>query len=138
MLFLFCLVTHAKLLSVQEFEHAADEHPDHAAGHIIYQIRTIPHPRFERKGNDLHYTQTISLLEALTGFKKEISHLDGHIVPLTSDKVTPHGQVLKISKEGMPHHGAASTKGDLYVKYVVEFPKTLTNEQKDGFATIFK
>lgn len=46
-----------------EFEHAADEHPDHNAGHVVFTLRTQPHPKFERRGNDLHYTHTISLLE---------------------------------------------------------------------------
>jgi DnaJ family protein A protein 2 len=46
-----------------EFEHAADEHADKAAGHVIFNVQTQPHARFERKGNDLYYTHTISLLE---------------------------------------------------------------------------
>ena len=116
-----------------EFEHAADEHPDHAAGHIIFTVNTLPHPRFVRKGNDLHYTETITLLESLVGFKRTITHLDGHIVPIQTKSVTQHGDVQRIAKEGMPYHGSSSSKGDLFVKYEVVFPTTLTKEQKAGF-----
>jgi len=38
----------------------------------------------------------------------------------------------------MKHHQAASSKGDLYVKFVVEFPKTLSEKQRQGFAAILK
>ena len=121
-----------------EFEHAADEHPDHAAGHVVFTVATRPHERFVRKGNDLHYTQKISLLESLVGFSTSVVHLDGHIVPLSSKGVTQHGDVARIVKEGMPHHNAASNKGDLFVRYEVIFPKTLTTEQKAGFEKILK
>jgi DnaJ-related protein SCJ1 len=119
-----------------EFENAADEHPDHAAGHIVFTVNTLAHPRFVRKGNDLHYTQSISLLESLVGFTHSITHLDGHTVPITSTKVTQHGDVQRISKEGMPIHNRSSDKGDLFVTYEVVFPKTLTQELKAGFEKI--
>lgn len=119
-----------------EFENAADEHPDHAAGHVIFTIQTLEHPRFVRKGNDLHYTQTITLLESLVGFNHHILHLDGHHVPISSKTVTQHGDVQRIVKEGMPYHGSSTMKGDLFVKYEVSFPKQLTQEQKNGLEKI--
>lgn len=121
-----------------EFEHAADEHPDHAAGHVIFTVNTIPHKLFERKGNDLHFTQKITLLESLVGFTRSLPHLDGHLVSLSSRGVTQHGDVQRIVREGMPLHNASSQKGDLFIKYEVEFPKTLTKEQKAGFQRILQ
>lgn len=35
------------------------------------------HELFERKGADLFYDKEISLIEALTGFNFELTHLDG-------------------------------------------------------------
>lgn len=120
------------------FENAADEHPDHAAGHIIFKVVTLPHKLFERRGNDLHLTYHITLLESLVGFHKQITHLDDHIVPITSKTITHPGQVTKLKGEGMPYHNSMSEHGDLYVKFVIDFPKTLTAEQKKGFSTILK
>jgi len=37
---------------------------------------------FERKQNDLKIKIDISLREALLGFEKVISHLDGHLVTI--------------------------------------------------------
>lgn len=38
------------------------------------------HSVFERRGDDLYTNVTISLVEALTGFEMDITHLDGHKV----------------------------------------------------------
>jgi len=119
------------------FDNAADEHPDHPAGHIIFKIVTLPHALFTRQGNDLHYTLHISLLQALVGFETTVSHLDGHEVKIKNNQITKPGEVLRVSKEGMPHHTYPSQKGDLFVKIIVDFPKTLTREQKEGFAVLF-
>jgi len=119
-----------------EFEHAADEHPDHSAGHVIFSVQTLLHERFIRKGHDLHYIQKISLLESLVGFKTTVKHLDGHLVNLQSGGVTQHGDIQRIAKEGMPHHNVPSQRGDLFVKYEVVFPTQLTQHQKDAFDKI--
>jgi len=115
------------------FDNAGDEHPDHAAGHISFKIVTLPHSQFERSGHDLHYTQHISLLEALVGFSKTIKHLDDHDVAIRATLVTKPGEIMRLRNEGMPHHTYPSQKGDLYVKFVVDFPKTLTSKQIEGF-----
>jgi DnaJ family protein B protein 11 len=75
-------------------------------------------------------------VQSLVGFSHTIVHLDGHTVPISSKGVTQHGDVQRISKEGMPHFQRSTNKGDLYVKYEVTFPKTLTAEQKAGFEKI--
>lgn len=45
---------------------------DGEPGDLKFKIRTTRHERFRREGNDLHATATISLLEALVGFKKKL------------------------------------------------------------------
>lgn len=47
---------------------------------IVYRVRTVPHKKFQRKGDDLHVSLEISLEDALLGFQKTITHLDGHEV----------------------------------------------------------
>ena len=73
------------------FKSGWDEEPETNPGDLIFQIRTQPHPVFSRSGNDLHMTLTISLLESLVGFTKEVTHLDGHIVAISSKDVTIPG-----------------------------------------------
>jgi DnaJ-related protein SCJ1 len=45
------------------FEEEADEHPDKVAGDIVFQIKTTPHPLFERKGDNLYMKDHITLVE---------------------------------------------------------------------------
>jgi len=118
------------------FDNAADEHPDHPAGHIIFKIVALPHALFTRQGDNLHYTLHISLLEALVGFEKSIPHLDGHQVKIKNAQITKPGEVIRIAGEGMPQHQFSSQKGDLFAKVIVDFPQFLTQDQKAGFASL--
>jgi len=77
---------------------------------------------------------TITLLQALIGFSKTFKHLDGHEVVISRDGVTKPGLQIVVAGEGMPHHGFATQKGELYVTFVVQFPSDpLTESQKEGF-----
>jgi len=112
------------------FEREGDQHPDVTPGDIIFTIKTIPHPLFTRKGNNLYAKVAITLMDALLGFKKQIHHLDGHVVELARIGITPPGYVQEILDEGMPLHEFPSEQGKLYIEYVVVFPTSLTDEQK--------
>lgn len=79
------------------FQNAHDEHPDHAAGHIVLEIVTLPHARFTRDGTHLRMGLNISLLEALVGFEKEFRHLDGHVFSIKRTLVTIPGMYFLTS-----------------------------------------
>ena len=88
------------------------------AGEVIIKLETLPHKVFERSQNDLKTTVTISLKQALLGFEKELTHLDGRKIKLNRvGKITNPGYVEKIRGEGMPVYEASSDKGDLIVTY---------------------
>merc|ERR1719412_813349 len=59
------------------FREKADEHPDADTGDVIFVLKQKEHAEFKRKGADLFIERTISLVEALCGFKIEVTHLDG-------------------------------------------------------------
>lgn len=118
------------------FENEGDEHPDHLAGHVVFHVRAQPHPVFRREKNDLHMDLHISLKDSLVGFTTHVEHLDGHQVEITRKSVTKPFYVLRITGEGMPHHEYSSERGNLFVKFIIDFPKKLSEEQKTGFASI--
>lgn len=120
------------------FSRAGDqtEDIDTTPGDVIYELRTAPHRRFTRRGNDLYMTQVLTLLEALSGFETTFSHLDGHKVALKRSKVTQPGFVMKVPKEGMPAHNFASEKGDLYVTFTVVLPTKVSAADKATFSTM--
>ena len=78
---------------------------------------------------------TITLKEALLGFTKTITHMDEHTVEIKRKRVTKPFHVKTIKGQGMPIHQFPSEFGDLHVKFIVEMPKQLTDEQKAIFKT---
>ncbi len=67
--------------------HPSDEEP----GDVIFSVYHSGHRMFERDGNNLKMTRTISLLQSLVGFTDSFTHLDGRTVTYTRDGVTPPG-----------------------------------------------
>ncbi|KAA0157434.1 hypothetical protein FNF27_00682 [Cafeteria roenbergensis] len=119
------------------FERESEQRPGMIPGDVIFRIKQRSHPRFRRDNNDLHHDMTISLREALIGFRKTIQHLDGHEVVVETSAVTRPGQVIKMDGEGMPVHNVPSQSGDLYVTITVAFPRELTQAQHTAVASIF-
>jgi DnaJ family protein A protein 2 len=78
---------------------------------------------FIRKGDDLIYEHKITLIEALTGYKFHLKHLDDRYLHISSEvnTVTKPGDVKVILHEGMPIH-KQSYKGNLLIKFDVIFP----------------
>jgi DnaJ-related protein SCJ1 len=120
------------------FERFGDESPDYAAGDLKFVVKVIDHAVFTRQGNDLFMKMNITLVEALVGFDKEIEHMDKRKVSVTRSEVTPSGYRHKVEHEGMPQHQYPSERGDLYVDMYVEFPATLTEEQKSKLKQVLQ
>jgi len=68
----------------QKFSEMANEIPDGTAGDIIVMVAEQPHGTFQRKGDDLFITRTISLSDALCGFSTEVKTLDGRTLIIKS------------------------------------------------------
>jgi DnaJ-related protein SCJ1 len=66
-------------------EKEAEQVPDMALGDLIFTLKQKPHKTFKRVGNNLYIDITITLEESLLGFKRTITHLDGHVVNITND-----------------------------------------------------
>ena len=113
------------------FRGMADEMPNMEPGNINFIVQEQPHKLFKRKGADLLISKTLSLKEALCGFAWKINHLDGREVVIQSkpgEVIRPDGEgnsyfVKIVPNEGMPSHGNPFVKGNLYVRFVVEFPR---------------
>eukprot|EP00271_Cylindrocystis_brebissonii_P013142 TRINITY_DN32752_c0_g1_i1.p1 TRINITY_DN32752_c0_g1~~TRINITY_DN32752_c0_g1_i1.p1 ORF type:complete len:351 (+),score=66.29 TRINITY_DN32752_c0_g1_i1:317-1369(+) len=105
-------------------------------GDLKFVIKTLPHKVFRREGNDLHASVTISLVDSLVGFTKTITHLDGHQVSLGTQGVTKPGEVRTYKGEGMPIHETTKA-GSLHVTFSIDFPKSLTQAQKDAVLKTF-
>jgi len=113
-----------------KFELMGEQRGAMVPGDLSLKIRTETHPLFRRHGNDLRMELAITLKEALLGFRKPITHLDGREVWLESTSICYSGQVLRLPDEGMPKHEDASAHGDLLCTLTVVMPAQLTDEQR--------
>jgi len=91
---------------------------------------------FERAGDDLRTVYSITLLEALVGFTRSFTHLDGREVTLTRTEVTRPGEVVRVEGEGMPLRHS-SRKGNLFVTFTIRMPAQLDEGAKEALRGTF-
>jgi len=105
------------------FPGEGDQMPGVLAGDVQFEIEQKPHPRFQRKDDDLFYHAEIDLLTALAGGIIFIEHLDDRWLTVNifpGDPIKP-GAIKVIKGQGMPsyrHHDF----GNLYIQFDVKFP----------------
>ena len=101
------------------------------AGDIYVHVRVLPHPAFERRGDDLYTQHTIDLYTAVLGGESIIETLSGKL-KIKIPPGTQNGKQLRLTGKGMPVYGT-SQFGNLIVVLNVKIPETLTKEQKQLF-----
>ncbi|RXN17356.1 dnaJ -like protein [Labeo rohita] len=102
----------------------ADQAPGLEPGDIVLVLQEKEHETYRREGNDLYMTHKIGLVEALCGFHFTLKHLDGRqiVVKYPAGKVIEPGSVRVVRGEGMPQYRNPFEKGDLFIKFDVQFP----------------
>jgi curved DNA-binding protein len=101
-------------------------------GDLYVRIHVAPHPRYTRKGDDLHTTHTIDLLTAVLGGSTIVDTMSGQ-VKVKIAPGTQSGKVIRVKGKGMPVYGETNIFGDLYVQLQVHIPETLTDRQRELF-----
>ncbi|EAU85313.2 chaperone DnaJ [Coprinopsis cinerea okayama7 len=120
------------------FEGQADESPDWEPGDIVLRVRSKKEKGgFRRKESSLYWKETIGVDEALLGFKRNITHLDGRTLTLEREGVTQPGFVQVIKGEGMPIWNSVG-RGDLYIEYNVVMPLELSAQQRRKLLEAFQ
>jgi len=121
------------------FEGEADESPDWDPGNIVLRVRSKKEKgAWRRKETSLYWKQTIGIDEALLGFEKNITHLDGRNLQIVRKGVTQPGFVQMIKGEGMPSFENKNAKGDLFVEYNVVLPVEISPEMRRKLKETFQ
>jgi len=114
------------------FAREGDRIPGKIPADIAFVIRDKPHPVFTRDGSNIVYTHKLSLRDALCGSILEVPTLDGRKVGLNlMDEVIKPSTVKKLQGYGLPFPKEPSKKGDIIVKFDIQFPERLSNSTKD-------
>jgi molecular chaperone DnaJ len=101
------------------------------AGDLYVITHVAPSPIFERKGDNLEVEVPLTIPEAIRGADVEVPTLNGR-KKIRVAPGTKHGTVVKLRGEGPPRLGARGSKGDLYYRFVIDVPATLSAEQSEA------
>jgi len=98
-------------------------------GDAILTVRLMPHPTFERKGDDLIVEVPVSYLTAALGGEMQVPTLTGKTLTVKLPPGTQSGQQLRLTGKGMPRLKEGG-HGDLYARIKITVPKTLTERER--------
>ncbi|OGG95368.1 MAG: molecular chaperone DnaJ [Candidatus Lambdaproteobacteria bacterium RIFOXYD2_FULL_50_16] len=98
-------------------------------GDLYLIIRVIEHSIFERDGYDIYCRVPISITQAALGSEIEVPTLEGRS-RLTLQPGTQNDQIFRLRAKGIQRL-QGNSRGDLYVKIIVEVPTNLSKRQKE-------
>ncbi len=93
-------------------------------------VNVVEEAKFERDGQNLTTTSTLSIFTLILGGETEVETPAGK-VKLNIPAGTQVDQIFRLSGRGMPHVKDPKTKGDLFVKLKVQIPKHLSSKQRE-------
>lgn len=101
------------------------------AGDLLLKVSVRTHPRFERRGDDLHVQIDVPVADAALGGEVDVPTLKGKKLALTVPPGTQGGKVFRLAGQGMPRQGGGF--GDLNARVRLVLPESLTPEQRRLF-----
>jgi curved DNA-binding protein len=106
------------------------------AGDLYLRVQVLPHPRFERQGDDLTTHVEVPLTTAVLGGEASVTTLAGGTVRLKVPTTTQNGQKFRVKSQGMPVAGKPDERGDLYVVADVQLPRSLTPQARAHYEAL--
>ncbi len=107
-----------------------------ASGDLYLRVRLRPHPRFERKGQDLYTRVNVPVTTAVLGGEVDVPTLGGKSLRLKVPPTTQNGQVFRLRSHGLPTTKKDASSGDLYATVEVMVPQGLTDEQRKHYEAL--
>jgi DnaJ-class molecular chaperone len=101
-------------------------------GDLYVVVRLRPHPRFERRGDDLIVEAAVPLEDAVLGGEVPVETIDGKRIAVKIPELTQNGRMIRLSGLGMPKLDTKG-RGDLLVRVRVVLPDKLTARQRELF-----
>lgn len=102
---------------------------------LYLTIRVLPHPRFERREDDIVVEVPVTLPEAMLGGTIDIPTLEGS-VQMTIPPETQNGQLFRLRGQGMPRRDGG--RGDQLARIKVVLPTKLSPREKQLFEELGK
>lgn len=106
------------------------------SGDLFLRVHLKPHPRFERKGRDLHTRVRVPVILAVLGGEVDVPTLAGKPLRLKVPAGTQNGQVFRLRGHGLPGVGVSGDRGDIYAAVEAQVPATLTAEERAHYEAL--
>ncbi|TMB98827.1 MAG: hypothetical protein E6J42_05025 [Chloroflexi bacterium] len=103
-----------------------------ARGDLYVVAKLRPHPRFERRGDDLISDVPVPLEDAVLGGEVEVDTIEGKHIALKIPPLTQNGRTIRLSGLGMPKLEGKG-RGDLLARVRVVLPEKLTERERELF-----
>jgi DnaJ family protein B protein 4 len=118
-----------------KFVNAGDQTAEGGTQDVHFVVSEKPHDKFRREGDDLRFDVEIDLKEALTGWKRTVSTIDGKQLSVGATLSAPTW-TEKFPSLGMPRSKKPGERGDFIVGVKIRFPASLTADQKKQIKNI--
>ena len=93
--------------------------PREQTGDLIITFNVKPHPKFERRGNDLRYVMTVSFQESVDGLDITVPHFGG---PVSLNTRTSFG-ILDPRRDYVVQGKGLDANSNLLLNFDVQYPK---------------
>jgi len=101
------------------------------AGDLLVKVNVASSKTFRRKGANLYHEARIPLHTALLGGRVRVPTLDGE-VDVRVPGGTQQGEEMVLKDRGVTRTiGSGADKGDLFVTFSVQLPRSLTQRQRE-------
>ncbi len=99
---------------------------------IYLVVELEPHPKFERKVDDIYTEVGVDLYTAILGGQVKVNTLNGDVM-LSIPPETQSGKTFRLTGQGVPVLKKPGQYGDLYVKIKILIPTKISEEEKRLF-----
>ncbi|KAM5342344.1 hypothetical protein ACJ41O_013310 [Fusarium nematophilum] len=103
---------------------------------LHFIVEEKEHPLYKREDNDIVHVVALELKEALTGWRRTVTTIDGRQLPLEKSGPTQPNSEERFPNLGMPISKKPGQRGDFVIKYKITFPTSLTAAQKEKLREI--
>lgn len=103
---------------------------------LHFIISEKPHALFTREGDDIKHIIELDLKEALTGWRRTVSTIDGKQVTVQSAGPTGPTWTDRFPGQGMPKSKKPNERGDFIIGVKIKFPSSLSPQQKEQLKQI--
>lgn len=106
-------------------------------GDVYVMLHILPHPRFERRKQDLEFEIDVPFTIAVLGGEVEVNLLDGSERRLVIPPGTQAGQKMRMSGQGMPAL-QNQPAGDAFAKVRISVPRSVSDRERDLMVELAK